>query len=135
MRIQKTELIDNGQIVHLAYDEEGDILEVVFQGVEATCAVELTEHILLRFNLEHERAAGLSILDFSLLARPTEMGPPSFRVTGLDDLPEDMRRTVLKIITSSPVDRFLKVSAFTLSPPQRIPITYIERPTDLAVPA
>ena len=123
---------NNGQDVHLAYDEECDILEIVFDGVEANCAVELTDHILLRFNLEQEQAAGLSILDFSLLTRSTEMGPPSFSITGLDGLPEEMRRTVLKIITTPPVSHFLKVSCFTPSPPQRIPITYVERPAALA---
>ena len=132
MHIQKIEVVsDDGQNVHLAYDEECDILEVVFKGIEANCAIELTDHILLRFNLEKERAAGLSVLDFSLLARSTEMGPRNFPITGLDDLPEDMRSTVLKIITTPPVNRFLKVSCFTPSPSRRIPITYVERPTPL----
>jgi hypothetical protein len=135
MQVQRVEFVDNGQAIHLAYDEESDILEVVFKGIEATCAVELTEHILLRFNLEQERAAGLSILDFSLLARPTEMGPLSFPVTGLENLPGDMARIVLKIITNPPVNRFLKASAFTPSPPKRIPITYVERPAHIPLPA
>ncbi len=133
MHIQETEVtFSNDESVHLAYDEECDILEVVFKGIEANCAIELTDHILLRFNLEQERAAGLSILDFSLLARSTEIGPRNFLITGLDDLPEDMRRTVLKIITTSPVNRFLKVSCFTPTPTERIPITYVDRPAVLS---
>ncbi|MBL7063034.1 MAG: DUF2283 domain-containing protein [Anaerolineae bacterium] len=133
MSIQKIKVtFDDEQDVHLAYDEECDILEVVFKGIEANCAIELTDHVLLRFNLEQGRAAGLSVLDFSMLARSTEMGPPSFSITGLDDLPGDMRRTVLKIVTTPPVNRFLKVSCFTPSPSRHIPITYVERPAALA---
>lgn len=123
---------DDGHAIHFAYDEEGDILEVVFDSVEATCAVELTEEILLRFNLERGQAAGLTILDFSLLANPTEMGPRSFPLTGLDDLPDDLRQTVVKIITSPPVNQFIKVSYFYPSPAERLPITYVERPPALA---
>jgi hypothetical protein len=124
---------DDGHAIHFAYDGEGDILEVVFDSVEATCAVELTEEILLRFNLERGQAAGLTILDFSLLANPTEIGPRSFPLTGLDDLPDDLRQTVVKIITSPPVNQFLKVSYFYPSPAERLPITYVERPPALAV--
>ena len=121
MSIQKIKVtFDDKQDVHLAYDEECDILEVVFKGIEANCAIELTDHVLLRFNLERERAAGLSVLDFSLLVRSTEMGPLSFSITGLDDLPKDMRRTVLKIVTTPPVNRFLKVSCFTPSPSRQL---------------
>ncbi len=123
---------DDEQDVHLAYDEEVDVLEVVFKGVEANCAVELTDHVLLRFNLEREQAAGLSVLDFSLLVRSTEMGPLSFSITGLDDLPKDMRQTVFKIITTPPVNHFLKVSCFTPSPSRHIPIAYVERPAALS---
>ena len=123
---------DDEQDVHLAYDEECDILEVVFKGIEANCAIELTDHVLLRFNLERERAAGLSVLDFSLLARSTEMGPLSLSITGLDNLPGNMRRTVSRIITTPPVNHFLKVSCFTPSPSRHIPITYVEHPAALA---
>jgi hypothetical protein len=132
--LHETDLVsDSGHAVHFAYDEEGDILEVVFDNVKATCAIELTEEILLRFNLERGQAAGLTILDFSVLASPTEMGPRSFPLTGLADLPDDLRQTVVKIITSPPVNQFLKVSYFYPSPAERLPITYVERPPSLAM--
>jgi hypothetical protein len=132
--LHETDLVsDSGHVVHFAYDEEGDILEVVFDNVKATCAIELTEEILLRFNLERGQAAGLTILDFSVLASPTEMGPRSFPLTGLADLPDDLRQTVVKIITSPPVNQFLKVSYFYPSSAERLPITYVERPPSLAM--
>jgi len=133
LRVCETDVIyDSERPIHLAYDETGDILEVVFDGGEATTAVELTDNILLRFNHERGLAVGLTILDFSLLARPTEMGPQSFPLTGLDDLPEELRQTVVKIITTPPVNRFLKVSSLYAPPAPCIPITTVERLPALA---
>ncbi|MBC8447335.1 MAG: DUF2283 domain-containing protein [Chloroflexi bacterium] len=133
LRIYRTEMISNdGRITRFAYDEEGDILELVFDNVEATCAIELTDDVLLRFDLEHEQAAGLTILDFSTLTSSTEIGPESFPVTGLADLPEELRRTVVKILTSPPVNCFLKLTCYSTTPTERIPLTYVERPPALA---
>ncbi|MFQ5859881.1 MAG: DUF2283 domain-containing protein, partial [Anaerolineae bacterium] len=101
---------EDGQRIRLAYEEEGDILEIVFDGVEATCAVELTDNIVLRFHRQQGRAAGLTLLDFSVLASPTELGVRSFALTGLDNLPEELREIVVLIITTPPVSQFLKVT-------------------------
>jgi len=132
LRVCETDVVyDSERPIHLAYDETGDILEVVFDGVEATTAVELTDNILLRFNHELALAAGLTILDFSLLARPTEMGPQSFPLTGLNNLPEELRQTVVKILTTPPVNRFLRVSLLC-APPAHLPITTIEQLPALA---
>jgi hypothetical protein len=132
LRLQETEFTQDGYTIHLAYEKVGDVLEIVFKGVEATCAVELTDNILLRFHREQGQAAGLTILDFSVLASPTELGPRSFALTGLDNLPEDLRETVAHIITHPPVNRFLKVSTFYSLPAQPIPLTYVESQPVLA---
>ena len=127
--IQEMEITtENGRPIHLAYDETGDILEIVFDDVEATCAVELTDNILLRFHRELGQAAGLTILDFSVLASPSELGPRSFALTGLEHLPDDLREMVARIITTAPVNRFLKVSIFDSFSVHPIPLTYIESP-------
>ena len=125
-------VLDSGQMARIVYDKETDILEIVFEGVAATCAVELTDNILLRFNLETERAAGLTILDYSILVTPSEIGPRNFPMIGLDDLPEAMRQMVVKIIISPPVNQILKVSALYSTSLQPLPITYVERPAVLA---
>ena len=104
-------VLDSGQMARIVYDKETDILEIVFEGIAATCAVELTDNILLRFNLETERAAGLTILDYSILVTPSEIRPRNFPMIGLDDLPEAMCQMVVKIIISPPVNQILKVSA------------------------
>ena len=127
--VQEMEITtENGRTIRLAYDETGDVLEIVFDDVEATCAVELTDNILLRFHRELGQAAGLTILDFSVLASPSELGPRSFALTGLERLPDDLREMVGRIITTAPVNRFLKVSIFDSFSVHPIPLTYIESP-------
>jgi hypothetical protein len=132
LRLHETDLVTkDGQRIHLAYEEVGDILEIVFDNVKATCAVELTDNIVLHFHREQGRAAGLTILDFSILASPTEFGVRSFALTGLDDLPEELRETVARIITTPPVNQFLKVTTFYASPANQVPLTYVEGPSEL----
>ena len=136
LTLHETELMTkNGQRIRLAYEEVGDILEIVFDGVTATCAVELTDNIVLRFHRQQGRAAGLTLLDFSVLASPTELGVRSFALTGLDSLPEELREIVVRIITTPPVNQFLKVTTFYASPTEQVPLTYVESPRDLALVA
>ena len=86
---------------------------------------------MLRFHREQGQAAGLTLLDFSVLASPAELGPRSFALTGLDNLPDDLRETVTHIITTPPVNLFLKVFTFYSFPAQPIPLTYVESPRAL----
>ena len=122
-----------GEKIRLAYEETGDILEIVFVGVKATSAVELNDNIVLRFNREQKRAAGLTLLDFSALALPTELGVRSFALSGIDALPQELREVVVRIITTPPVNRFLKVTIFQASAGDQIPLAYIESPRELAL--
>lgn len=101
--------------------------------VPATSAVELTDHILLNFNRDQARAAGLTILSFSVLAASTELGPRSFALTGLETLPDEVRDVVVRIITQPPVNRFLKVTSFYTLSAETIPLTYLESPPALSL--
>jgi hypothetical protein len=113
--VQEMEITtENGRPIHLAYDETGDVLEIVFDDVEATCAVELTDNILLRFHRELGQATGLTILDFSVLASPSELGPRSFALTGLEHLPDDLREMVARMLRSPPRDAPTPSSDHTL---------------------
>ena len=125
----------DGLLAELAYEEVGDILEVVFPGVKAECAVELTEQILLSFNRVRSQAAGLTILDFSNLATTTAFGPRSFALSGLDHLPADLREIVTDIITHPPVNYFLKMVSFQANSGQMIPLTYLHNPQTSVVTA
>ncbi|MFQ5858443.1 MAG: hypothetical protein ACE5LU_22820 [Anaerolineae bacterium] len=66
------------------------------------------------------------MISYSALARLTEIGPRGFRLK-LDEMPDDVRQTVLKIITMRPVNRFLKVLTYSPRPARRpVPIAYVE---------
>lgn len=117
----------DGSPVQLAYEESGDILEIVFAGVEPDCALELNDHILLSFNRQQQAAAGLTILDFSMLATPTEFGPRTFALSGLDGLPTELTETVIHLLAHSPVNQFLKLLSFQPATGKPIPLTYFER--------
>jgi hypothetical protein len=67
-------------------------------------------------------------MDFSVLIQPTALGPRSFPLTGLADLEEDWQEMVIEIITSPPVNQVLKVSTYSPSIADTIPITSVERP-------
>ncbi len=88
--------------------------------------VELTEDILLRLDEKGERAVSLTLMHFSVLAELTEYGPRSYRLGNLEEISEDLRELVLRLMTSMPVQQFLKLSHFQASPDERIPFTYVE---------
>jgi uncharacterized protein YuzE len=117
----------------LTYDEEGDILYLSFHPGEKGTGVELNEHILLRFDKKGSKALSLTFFNFSVLVQMTEIGPRSFPLTGLADIPDELREIVLRIITTPPVNRYLKVFAYTPSLVETVPITLVERPSAQAV--
>lgn len=125
----------NGSPVQLAYEESGDILEIVFPGSEADCALELTDQILLSFNRQQQTATGLTILDFSVLATPSQFGPRTFALSILDTLPDDLNEIVLYILSHPPVNQFLKIVSFQSANGKTIPLTYFERSPAMAVAA
>jgi hypothetical protein len=126
LHLNRKELIaENGELVHLVYEEEGDILELFFGGNEPATGVELTDHILLRVNQTTGRAVSLTMLHFSILAERTEYGPRSYPMNNLKELPEDLRELVLRIVTTAPVNQFLKLSYFQASQTKQVPFTYV----------
>jgi len=113
--------VEHDQNIRLAYDEQADMLDIFFGENRKGAGVELTEHILLRLDRESGRAISLSILDFSILASPTEFGVRSFALTGLNDLPQELREMVARIITTPPINQFLKVATSMLPLPIKSP--------------
>ncbi len=121
----------DGQTITYSYDEEGDIMEIFFRRGGGV-GVDLTDNIVLRYDQETEEALSLILISFSKLIQPTKFGPPSFRLTALSELPPDMQQSVLDILNSFPVNRFLRVSGLFLSPGGELqPITYLEKPGSL----
>jgi len=122
------EITLEGQTITYSYDQEGDILEILFQKGGGV-GIDLTDNIVLRYNRDREEALSLILSNFSNLIRPTKFGPPSFRLTALSELPAAIQQTILSILNSFPVNRFLKVSGLLLSPDgEWQPITFLEPP-------
>jgi len=117
---------ENGETIRLAYEQETDILEIFFGENEAATGIELTNQILLRINRQSIRAVSLTIRHFSILAEQTEYGPRSYRLDNLEAMPEEPREMVLSLLTSAPVNQFLKLTHFQNAPNERIPFTYVE---------
>ncbi|MCX6048997.1 MAG: DUF2283 domain-containing protein [Chloroflexi bacterium] len=111
------------------YDKEADVLYISFaSGEKATTAVELNDNILLRFNRTEKRAIGLTLMDFSVLIQLTKLGPRSFPLLGLAALEPEWQKIVIDLITSAPVNQVLKVSTYTPSLTDEIPVVSVEKP-------
>ncbi len=117
---------EDGQPIKLVYEQETDILDIYFGENEAATGIELTDQILLRINRTEKRAVSLTIRHFSILTEQTEYGPRSYRLDNLATMPDELRDLVLFILTSAPVNQFLKLTHFQTAPNERIPFTYVE---------
>lgn len=112
--------------VILKYDEGQDILDIYFGKNQPATGVELTDHLLLRLDRKSKHAVSLTIHHFSILAQQTEFGPRSFPLNRLEELSGDLRDTVIHIMTTEPVNRFLRLAYHQASPSLQVPITYLE---------
>ena len=109
-----------------SYDEVSDTLYISFAPGEAATGIELTDHILMRVNKRERRVIGLTLLDYSLIAQTTEIGPRSFPLTGIDQLSLELRAIVLDMLLQPPVRDILSLSAYTPSPGEAIPIISLQ---------
>jgi hypothetical protein len=116
----------DGTPVRFVYDEEADILELLFGENAPATGIELTDHIILRLDRKTKRAVSLMLLHFSILSEQTEYGPRSFPLEKLQRLPEDLREIVLRLLTSLPVSQFLKLSQLQTTQPKFTPVAYLE---------
>lgn len=134
MVIDKFEVnLSTGQKAQYEYDREGDVLEVIFRPGEATCAVELTESIILRFDWETGEPMSIGFIGFSYLIKPAEFGETYFQLLH-DEWPDEVQTKVWDILHSPPVVEFLKVGSFTPSHKQKsVPIASL-RQAQLALP-
>ena len=74
---------------------------------EIATGIALNDHMLLRLNISEQRVVGLTLLNYSILAQPTESGPRSFPLTGLAQLSPDSRDLVLEVLRRPPVSDLL----------------------------
>jgi len=134
LNLVRTEMTaGDGTPVHFVYDQDADILEILFGESESATGVELTDYIVLRVNTQTRRAVSLTLLHFSILTERTEYGLRSYPLNKLDDVPETLRELALHLVTSMPVSQFLKLTHFQASPTKQIPFAYVESHPMMAV--
>src|SRR4051794_5818384 len=93
------------------YDLDSDLLEIFFQSGEATCAVELTESIILRFDWETGKPLSLSLISASQSTRHTEYGEIHFELP-MDEWPDEVRNKVWVMLRVPPLSDFLKLGSY-----------------------
>jgi hypothetical protein len=136
MKLERKQLtLNTGQTVWCEYDHDGDLLEIIFQPRAATCAIELTESIILRFDWETNEPLSLSFISFSRLVQPTPYGGAHFQLLS-DEWPDDVREKVWRMLQHSPLNEFLTVSGYMPAHVQQIiPTTAINAPALAALAA
>ncbi len=127
IKLHRTEFdLNTGQTVKMLYNKEDDVMEIFFGENENATGIELTDHILLRVNAKTARAVSLAIRHFSIHAEQTEFGPRSYPLSNLDELPEDLKKTAIRIISTPPVNFFLGISNFQAIKAPPVPFAFLE---------
>lgn len=88
----------------ITYDPDGDVLYVTFGQPAASTGYQLSDQILIRVDPKEQRAAGLTIFNYSLHASfAREIPLPGIEEQG------DAKPMLLNILGSAPVNQFLTV--------------------------
>jgi hypothetical protein len=90
--------------LRLFYDAEGDILDVDFRltGEKPRQGIELHDNVTVWTNVEGTRVLRLMFLSYTKLLQQ-----PDLPLVKLKKLPARQRASLLKLLTSDPVKRFL----------------------------
>lgn len=127
--------LETGEKVQYEYDNEGDILEIIFQRGAATCAVELTDSIILHFDWEAVQPLSLTMISFSHLIQPTEHGAAYFQLL-VDEHDEETQEKVWQMLNSAPLNSLLKMGGFTPANAYKtIPVARVNYPSSLPLAA
>lgn len=129
MKIEKRKLsLSKGEQVEYEYDQEGDVLEIIFQPAEATCAIELTESIILRFDWETSEPLSLSFISFSRLIKPAQYGETYFQLLTEEWLDEAQDK-IWTMLQEPPLTEFLTLKSYAPAHThQIIPMATIKTP-------
>ena len=90
--------------IRLVYDAEGDILDVDFRltGEKPQQGIELHDNVTVWTEAQGTRILRLTFLSYSRLLEQS-----SLSFTGVKKQPARQRTTLMKLLTSDPVKRFL----------------------------
>ncbi|MBI3360475.1 MAG: DUF2283 domain-containing protein [Chloroflexi bacterium] len=103
------------------YDEDADVLYISFSRSEHVTGIELAPNVLLRLDSGKAdggppRAVGLTLISYSRMREKLQGQPLTISLENLRNLPDDIRRAVVTVVTSPPASEVLGV-AFTISLP------------------
>ena len=131
MKLEKREhILDTGEKVWYEYDRDSDMLEIIFRPAKASCAIELTESIILRFDWAANEPLSLGFISISSLLQSNQYGEVHFQLLS-DEWPEDAQGKIWKMLRQSPLTEFLTLSSFMPAHThQTIPVAAI-KPSDL----
>jgi uncharacterized protein YuzE len=90
----------------ITYDPDGDILYVTFGPPTASTGYQLSDQILLRIDPKTRRATGLTVFNYSHHATASRRIP----LLGIEEHPDNIKRLLLSILGSAPVNQFLSVT-------------------------
>ena len=133
MKLEKRDLtLSTGEQAWYEYDQDSDILEIIFRPGEATGAIELTESIILRFDWATNEPLSLSFISVSRLIQPTEYGEVHFQLL-TDEWPAEAQDKIWQMLRLPPLTEFLKLSSYAPAHSQQIiPMTTVKQPLLLA---
>lgn len=102
------------------YDQEADVLYVSFGRSEHVTGIELIDNIVLRLDTGKAtgtcpRAVGLTFVSFARLMEHYQDRPFNVPLLTLRNLPDDLWKAVLAVMTAPPVSDFL-ATGLSLSP-------------------
>jgi hypothetical protein len=129
MKLERRELnLSTGQTAWYEYEQDSDLLEIIFRPAEATCAVELTESIILRFDWETNEPLSLGFISISRLIQPTAYGEVHFQLL-TEEWPDEAQGKIWEMLQRPPLTEFLKLSSYAPAHTHKIiPMATIKQP-------
>ncbi len=129
MKLEKQTLtLSTGEQVRYEYDQGGDLLEIIFRSAEATCAIELTESIILRFDWETNEPLSLSFISISRLIQPAQYGETHFQLL-TEEWPDEAQDKLWTMLRRPPLTDFLTLASYAPAHThQIIPMATIKPP-------
>lgn len=100
-----------GKQAEFEYDVDGDLLEIYFQRGNASCTVELTDDIVLRFDWEKVIPLSLALMSASHIMQPAEFGDVYFELM-LQEYSKEIQDKLLRMLRTSPLNEILQIASF-----------------------
>jgi len=92
------------------HNDEGDILYITFQRSRKSVDQSLNDNIVLQYNPRTSEPYGLMLIDLSAMLPQSDNAAPTFALDRLADLPPERREQVLAILSTPPVNHWLRIT-------------------------